>query len=144
MSNVTAATFTFLGGQFQLGDGGTPTENFTTISQVKSVDFGSSKVQTEEVTSADNTDSARRYVSTLYDAGDVSIEVIWNPSDATHVSLRTAFMARGQHNFKVVNPASLGTYTFAGIITSFDVKEHIDKPADLSVKVKISGALAYA
>lgn len=144
MANVTAATFTFLGGQFQLGDGATPTENFTTISQVKHVDFGSSKVQTEEVTSADNTDAARRFVSTLYDAGDVSVDIFWNPQDTTHQSLRTAFLNRGSHNFKCINPAGLGTYSFAGIITAFDVKEQIDKPTELSVKVKISGLLNYA
>jgi predicted secreted protein len=144
MSNVTATTFTYLGGQFQIGDGATPTENFTTITQVKQVDFGSSKVDTADVTSADNTDFSRRFVPLLFDAGDVSVDVIWNPADASHQALRTAFINRAVHNFKCINPTGFLTYTFAGIIIGFDVKESIDKTSELSVKIKISGPLNLA
>lgn len=143
MPNVLATTFTFLGGQFQIGDGGSP-ENFTTIVQVKSVDFGSSKLMAEDVTSADNTDGAKRYVPTLYDGGDVSLDVLWNPADATHQSLRNAHVNRVAHNFKCVNPGTNLTWSFNGIVTSFDVKEHIDKPSEVSCKIKVNGPLTLA
>ena|SRR5882724_5893799 len=146
MSNVTAATFTLTGGQFQLettfGSG-----TFTTITQVKSVDFGSFKVDTPEVTSADNTDGVRRYIATLQDHGDASVSIIYNPADTTHAALRTASLAQGTaatHNFKVVNPSGFLTYTFAGIITTFETKITLDKETDLSVKIKISGPLTLA
>jgi Lambda phage tail tube protein, TTP len=146
MSNSTAAIFTLTGGQFQLettfGSG-----TFTPISQVKSVDFGSFKVDTPEVTSADNTDGIKRFVATLQDHGDVTVTIIYNTADATHQALRTASLALGSaatHNYKVVNPTGFLTYSFQGIITSFDTKMTLDKDTELTVKIKISGPLTLA
>lgn len=140
MPNVTATTFTYLGGQFQIGDGHTPTENFTTINQVVDVDFSGSKVDTVDVTTADNTDSTKRFKDTLFDPGDCSITIMWNPQDATHQQLQAAFLARGSHNFKRINPGSFGTRSFTGIITALDLgKETLDKPVQTTCKVKLSG-----
>jgi len=144
MSNTTATTFELIGGQFQLGDGGSP-ETFTTISQVKSVDFSGFKANTVDVTSADNTDGIARFVATTQDHGECSIAAIYNPADPTHAALRTAAHAYGStHNFKLVNPSGFLTYSFAGIITGFDTKISLDKDTELTVKIKISGQLALA
>lgn len=138
MPNVTATTFTFLGGQLQIGDGGGP-ENFTLISQVKTCDFSSSKLDTEDVTSADNTDGVKRFSDRLFDPGDLSAEIDWNPTDASHQQLYNAWIARGPHNFKRLNPGGFGTRAFTGIITSLDFKQALDKATTASLKVKLSG-----
>jgi hypothetical protein len=139
MSNVAAATFSLIGGQFQQGDGHTPTENFTTINQVISVDFSGSKVDTQDITSADNTDGVRRFKDQLFDPGDFTAQILWNPQDATHQQLQAAFLAKGSHNFKRINPSGLGTRSFTGIITALDIKQALDKAAEATVKIKLSG-----
>ncbi|MFL6314808.1 MAG: hypothetical protein ACJ71W_22105 [Terriglobales bacterium] len=141
--NVTATTFTFLGGQFQIGDGATP-ENFTTINQVQSVDFGSSKRATEDVTSADNTDSVQRFAGRLKDPGMVSISVLWNPNDPTHQLFQAADDGAA-HNFKCINPGGNGTRSFAGIIeTADDHKLEINKGTIQQVKIKLSGPVTHS
>jgi hypothetical protein len=135
--NVKATSFTLLGGQFQIGDGATP-ENFTTISQVQSCDFSGSKVATDDVTSADNTDGIIRKTDRLMDEGQCSGEIIWNPTDASHQQLSAAYRARGTHNFKRINPGGFGTRALTGIITSLDVKQTLTKASMASFKIDIS------
>jgi hypothetical protein len=144
MPNTTAATFSLLGGQFQIGDGATPTEGFTTINQVKSVDFSGSKLDVEEVTSADNTDGIKRHVDRLQDFGECSVEILWNPNDTTHQQLHNAWIAKGTHNFKRINTSGFGTKLFAGIITSFDEKQALDKATIKSCKIKLNGAPTFS
>ncbi len=135
--NVTATTFTYLGGLFELGNGASP-EVFTAITQVHAVDFSGEKRDTQKVTTADNTDGVDRFVGTTKDPGDASVDLIWNPADTTHQSLQTASDGLA-HNFKRV----IGSHTrsFAGIITSLTFKEEIDKPTKASLKIKITGPI---
>jgi hypothetical protein len=143
--NATATTFTFLGGQFQYGDGnpnGTG-EQFTTVSQVQNVDFGSSKRATEDVTSADNTDSVQRFAGRLKDPGMATVTILWNPNDVTHQGL-AALDDGAAHNFQCINPGGNGTRRFAGIVeTGDDHKLEINKGTIQSVKIKISGPVIH-
>lgn len=139
MANVTATTFNYLGGQFSIGNGGNP-ESFTPISQIMDVDFSGSKVDTADVTSADNTDTWRRHKDELKDAGECTVQILWNPNDTTHVLLQTSFRNGGTYDFQRVNPGGFGTLSFSGIITSLDQKQQLDKPTQATCKIKISGA----
>jgi hypothetical protein len=142
MPNVTATTFTLLGGQLQIGDGATP-ENFTTISQVQSCDFGGEKLETDIVTSADNTDAVIRKQDRLLDEGQCSGEILWNPLDASHIQLATAWRARGSHNFKRISPGGFGTRSFPAIIVGFAQKETLNKATMKSYKLDISGPVTF-
>jgi hypothetical protein len=141
-ANITATTFTFLGGQFQIGDGATP-ENFTTISQVQNVDFSGSKRDTEEVTSADNTDTVKRFAGRLKEPGTASMTILWNPNDATHQLFQAADDGNA-HNFKCINPGGFGTRSFAAIIeTADDHKLELNKATMQTIKLKISGPVTH-
>jgi hypothetical protein len=139
-TNTTATSFTLLGGQLQIGDGATP-ENFTTISQVQSCDFGGDKVETDTVTSADNTDATVRKTDRLFDPGQCSGEIIWNPNDASHQQLWNAYIARGTHNFKRINPGGFGTRAFPAIITGLPIKQTLNKATMASFKLEIAGPI---
>ncbi len=140
MSNVPATTFTYLGGQFQIGDGGNPTEIFTTIAQVVDVDFNGSKRDTEETTSADNTDAYKRFAGRLIDPGGVTIDIWWNPNDPTHQQFANANDGAA-HNFKSIVPG-FGTRSFAAIIeTPLDLKFEINKGVKKQIKLKVSGPI---
>jgi hypothetical protein len=136
-ANVTATSFTLLGGQLQIGDGATP-ENFTTISQVQTCDFGGEKVEVDTVTSADNTDGVIRKQDRLLDEGQCSGEIIWNPNDASHQQFWTAWRARGKHNFKRINPGGFGTRSFTGIIVGASLKQTLNKATMCAYKIDIS------
>jgi hypothetical protein len=141
MANITATTFTYLGGQFQIGDGHT-TENFTTVNQVTEVGFTGNKTDTVDVTTADNTDGVKRFNPTLSNSGTCDVSILWNPSDATHQQLQAAANStpKTAHNFKRINPGTFGTRSFTGIIESLDLgKQSLDKPVTATMKIQISG-----
>lgn len=138
MANVPAVTFTFLGGQFQIGDGA-GSESFTTISQVQSVDFGGSKRDTEDITSADNTDSFKRFTGRLQDPGTCTVGIWWNPNDTTHQLLANADDGL-PHDFKCINPGGFGTRSFAAIVeTVRDQKLELGKGNMKTIKLKLTG-----
>lgn len=137
MANETAVTFNFLGGQFMIGDGAN-VENFTLIKQVQACDFTGNKVDTAEVTSADDIDRKRRYQGQLEAEGECDIVIFWNPQDASHILLLAA-KDGNRHDFKRVAPGGFGTKAFAGTIVSMTQKEELDKPTMMSVKIQISG-----
>jgi hypothetical protein len=144
MPNVTATTFTWINGQFQIGDGATPTEGFTTISQVESVDFSGSKRAIETVTSADNTDSADRKAGRTKDWGTCSVSYWLNPNDPTHQQFENADDGL-PHNFKCVNPGGLGTRSFTGIVeTISDHKLELAKGTKVTAKIAISGPITFS
>lgn len=145
MSNVTAAIYTYIGGQFQIeptyGSG-----TFLTISQVKSVDLSGAKASTVNVMSADNTDSTERVVKTTHSPGDASVVIIYNTNDTTHQALRAAFNQQGTlatHKFKNI-PLGQLTDSFEGVITGWDVKQTLDKDTELTIKITISGPVTQA
>jgi dihydroorotase len=145
MSNVTASIYTYIGGVFSMevtyGSG-----TFTPIAQVKSVDFSGAKASTVPVMTADNTDSVERVVKTVHSPGDATVVIIYNTNDATHQALRTAFNQQGTlatHKFKSL-PVGQLTDSFEGVISSWDVKQTLDKDSELTIKITISGPITQA
>ena len=145
MSNVTPAIYTYVGGVFSMeqtyGSG-----TFTPITQVKSVDFSGAKASTVNVMSADNTDAVERVVKTIHSPGDASVVIIYNENDATHQALWTAFNQQGTlatHKFKSL-PVGQLTDSFEGVISSWDVKQTLDKDTELTIKITISGPATKA
>jgi dihydroorotase len=119
---------------------------FTTISQVKSVDLSGAKASTVNVMSADNTDATERVVKTTHSPGDATVVIIYNTQDTTHQALRTAFNQQGTaatHNFKNI-PVGQLTDSFQGVISSWDVKQTLDKDTELTIKITISGPVTQA
>jgi hypothetical protein len=145
MSNVTAAIYTYIGGVFsmeQTYNSGT----FTPITQVKSVDFSGAKASTVNVMTADNTDSIERVVKTTHNPGDATVVIIYNETDPTHQLLWTAFNQQGTlatHKFKSL-PVGQLTDSFEGVISSWDVKQTLDKDSELTIKITISGPVTKA
>lgn len=140
MSNAS----TFYGGFVKTGDGATPTENFTAISEVLSVDLGGSKVDQDDVTHAQSPNRFKEFIFTLIDGGDISFTFNHLPTDATQVNLTAVKNATKIINWKIVLPNNLGTYSFAGGITSIDYKMPIAKKMEGTCKVKISGPVVLA
>jgi hypothetical protein len=119
-------------------------ETFTAITEVQVVDFTGSKTDLADVTHAQSPNARREYIATLIDSGDMNFTANFIPGDLTQVGLTAVRDARATRNWKVVLPASLGTFSFAGIITSIDHSLDFSKEAKLTVKVKITGPLTLA
>jgi predicted secreted protein len=140
MSNA----FTGYGLFVKVGDGATPTENFTAVNEVQTASFSGAKVDTIDVTHAQSPNRRREFIGTLIDSGELQFTANYIPQDATQLSLQALMDGALLHNWKVVLPNSLGTFSFAGLINSIDRNLDFSKEAKLTCKIKISGTVSFA
>jgi len=131
----------------KIGDGG-GTEVFTTIAEVSNISGPGLAMDTIDVTNHSSPTAWRQYVAGLKDAGEVSFDINYTPTAATHnatTGLLKDMNDRTLRNFKLVFP-DLGatTWTFAAFITGFEPSEPIDDKLTAAVTLKISGAPTLA
>lgn len=126
----------------KIGDGG-GTEVFTTIAEVKDISGPSLKLDTEEVTSHSSTGGWREYIATLLDAGEVTFDVNFIPTNATHSQtsgLLKDLKNKTLRNFQLVfSNVGATTWAFSAFVTGFEPAEPVEGVLAASVTLKITG-----
>lgn len=124
------------GTQLQRGDGAA-TEVFTAIANITSIDPPSIERETLDVTTHGSPDQWREHLGGLKDGGEVSFDLNYDPTE--HDTLVADFDDTEARNYKVVWPASLGSWEFAAILTGFEPSAPHDEQLTASVTLKVSG-----
>lgn len=123
------------------GDGGSPTENFTLIGEVRSISGPSESVETIDVTSQDST--AKEFISAgLVDGGEVTFEMNLIGSDAQQQGLRDDMVNGRLRNFKLElndHASTPTTFSFAALVTGIEPSSELGSQYLSSVTLKISG-----
>jgi len=135
-SNAISAFGTLL----KRGDGADP-EEFTPIAEVQDIRPPSLGADTEEVTHQESPDGWREYIVTLLDGGEVSFDLNFIPTNATHNAssgLLKDYSARQKRNYQVVFPDGT-TWEFAALVTNFEADAPVGGKLSASVTLKITG-----
>lgn len=128
------------GMSIKIGDGATPTEGFTDINSVKSISGPSGSASVIDITTLAST--AKEKMMGLKDEGQVSLNINFNPSEATHLALLTARTNKTKTNFQLhFTDASNTVYNFAGYVLSVPVNSGVDAVVEGSVTIEISGEI---
>lgn len=143
-SNAILAQGTLL----KIGDGGSPSEAFTTVSECRSIRGPTLNRQLIDITNHDSSGSYREWLNGLKDAGDVTFDVNYNPVDATHdasTGLLFDYVNDTRRNFQLVFPDSGSTtWSFTAIVQGTEMSAAIDEALLLSVTLKVTGAPTLA
>lgn len=127
----------------KIGDGATPTENFTTIAEVLDIGGPSLGLDTEEITNHDSTGGWEEVIGTILRSGEVTFEINYDPAGATHdasTGLIADMVARTLRNFQLVFPDSgTTTWSFAAYVTGFEPGAPVAGKLSASVTLKPSG-----
>ena len=127
----------------QKGDGGSP-EVFTNIAEIRDIDGPGCELGTVEVTHHLSPDATREFMATLKDLQDLSFEMAFIPTEATH-DLTTGLMAdwknRTKRNFRMVFTDATTTWEFAGFVTSFSISAQLENVYLANVTIKLTGAI---
>jgi len=124
--------------ELQIGDGGDPSEIFSLVPQVITIDGPDGSASEIDVTTLDS--SAREFAMGLKDSGAISFEAIYDPDNPTHQQLRTDWNARTLRNFQLVftnNPAT--TWSFSAYVQTFATAASVDDVVRLNAALRISG-----
>ena len=131
----------------KLGDGG-GTEAFTTIAEIIKLGGPKLKLDTKEVTSHSSTGAFREFIATLLDAGEVSLDGNFIPTNATQSQssgLLKDMKNRTKRNFQMVFPdVGVTTWSFAAFVTSFEITAQFDDVLSFSATLKVTGAPTMA
>lgn len=123
------------------GDGGTPTETFTTIAEVKSISGPSMSADVIDVTTHSSAaiGAGREKIASLIDWGEVSFDLNFIPTNTQHKQLLADLNARGKHNWKIVFPDAGPTeWAFEGIVTNFEMDMPVDDVLGASLTITIT------
>jgi predicted secreted protein len=123
--------------ELQRGDGVTPTEVFTAIGKVTNVSGPEIERETYDVTAHDSVDGWREFIGGLKDAGEVSIEVNYDPR--VHDDLIADFEDTAPRSYKLVFPGGLGEWGLKLILTGFSQEAPVDDKLSAELTFKVSG-----
>lgn len=117
----------------------------TTIAGVRTISGPSLSLDTVDVTTHDSPNAWREFIATLIDAGEVTLDIVWDPDDTTQISLRTDLIARTAVGYSVTMPdATPQVWSFSGFVTAYQPNAPVDGELSASVTIKITGAVTIA
>jgi hypothetical protein len=125
------------GCHFQIQVAGT----YTSVAQLQKFSFSGIKLVFDDVTNIDSPSSYKEVLPVLIDPGDVALEGIFNPEDATQTDLLTACQGLTLSNFKIVlSNAQATTLTFAGYVAEYaPAQVETTKAITFTAKIQVTG-----
>lgn len=118
----------------------------TAIAELTSIDGVSVSADTIETTALDTTGGYRTFVTSLKDAGEISLSGHF--SYASHNSLLADFEAGTVSTYTIEFPdkgTTTGTtWTFSGVITAFGTSAELEDLVGFEATIKVSGKPALA
>ncbi len=146
---ATGAVSSF-GTLLKIGNGGTPTETFTTIAEVRDISGPAFAVGTEDVTNHDSS-GWREFIPTIIEAGEVTFDVNFK-GDATQGfasgSLYDDMIDKTKRNFQIVLPSGVGaandTGAFAAYVTGFELAAPVEGVLSASITLMITGSVTWS
>lgn len=124
----------------QVGDGGTPTEAFTTIARLSEIGELGGDVDDIDITNHDTAFPVREYIRGLAEPGEMSITGIWI-ADATQFDLFEKVFAGlvPNENYRLVLPDDMGVAEFAGYVGGFRLNPQLEDRIEFTGRIKMSG-----
>jgi len=121
----------------------------TKIAQVLSISGPSISRETIDTTDADATDDWRTFIASYIDGGEISLEINYDPDDATHApaaGILLDFAATTLDNWSLVfsDASPAVTWTFDALVTGFEPSAPHDGVLTASVTLKIMGKITLA
>jgi len=132
----------------KIGDGGTPTETFTTIAEVLDINGLGIRLDTEDATSHDSTDGWEEVIPTILRTDPITFTIQFIPTHATHSyssGLIKDQTSRTLRNFQLVFPdAAATTWAAACYVVRVGPSAPVAGKLTADVELKPSGKPSLA
>jgi predicted secreted protein len=127
----------------KIGDGGSPTETFATIAEVRSINGPGLTSDSNDITTHDTSDGFREFSQGLKDGGSLDFDINFVPTIAEHSAssgLLANYLDGGRRNFQMVFPdQAQTTWVLHGFVQNFSINAPVDDVLTASVSIKLSG-----
>lgn len=129
------------GVMLKVGDGDDP-EVFTAIAEVRDIEGPELELEAKEVTSHDS-GGWREFIGTLLSGGEVSFDVNFIPTNATHsysAGLIHDMVTRTKRNYQLVFPdTGATTWAFTALVTAFKPSGPVEDELAAEVTLQVTG-----
>jgi hypothetical protein len=127
----------------KVGDGGSPTETFTTIAEVLDIGGPDLELGTQDATHHSSTAGWGELIATILRAGSISFDVQYDPVGATHdatTGLIADMTNMTLRNFQLVFPdTGTTTWTIPAYVTKFGPSAPVEGKLTASITLSPSG-----
>jgi hypothetical protein len=105
------------------------------------VSFGVPSDSADEIDVSDHSSDRRSFVNGLIDSDDMTIELIYDPAEASHASLRTA-VGQAAESFVITlsGPSASHIHTFSALVKGFAIDLPADGALTATATIKRTGA----
>lgn len=110
------------------------------IAEVTNITGPGLSVDTTDVTSHDSTEGWEEVVAGIIRSGEVTLDLNYLPSNATHKALVTDLVSRQANTYSLVFPdTAQTTWSFSALVTGFSPGAPYDGKLSASVTLKLTG-----
>ena len=88
------------------------------ITQVQDISGPNLSTDTDEITNHSSPDQVEEFIATIKRTGEISFPLVYNPADASHVALVTAWGAKTLDEYVMTYPDG-STWTFDAYVIGF-------------------------
>lgn len=122
----------------KIGDGVSPTEGFSAITQVTDWDGFDEKSKVIDITTLDD-DYAEKDGGAVIDSGSTGMDLLFDPANAAQTTLRSGIGTK--KNFRLILSNGTTQFAFAAVITGFKVMGKKDDKVRAKVSLDVSGSI---
>src|SRR5690242_18452314 len=119
---------------------------FTTIVQMKSIDYPDAEVETVDITALDSA-AGKEYGTTGYvDGGEAGGSGFFDPAGTTHKNLTESLAAppSAADSWKIINSDGASTaWPFSAFLTKFTPKAEVGQFLMFDLKLRLTGTVTY-
>lgn len=138
---MTTGALAGYGVLLKVGNGAT-SETFTTVAEVRDIEGPELELEAKEVTSHDSS-GWREFIGTLLTGGEVSFDLNFIPSNATHgatAGLVKDMLDRTRRNFQLVFPDTESTtWAFTALVVGFKPSGPVEDELSAEVTLQVTG-----
>jgi predicted secreted protein len=135
---MTATTHNTNGLVLKIGDGATPTEDFTAVGQITDWDGFDEKSKVIDITTLDD-DYAEKDGGAVIDSGSTGMDLLYDAANTNINTLRSGVGTK--KNFKLILSNGTTQFAFAAVITGYKITGKKDDKVRAKVSLDISGAI---
>ena len=110
------------------------------VAQVKSISGPGLSLDTEDVTTHDQTTAWEEQVGTILRSGEVTLDLVFDPGETTHAAALALLVGRDYESFELWFPDDGNTaWTFNAFVTGFEPDASVDGALNASMTIKLTG-----
>ena len=110
------------------------------IASVKSLGGPGLSLDTEDVTTHDQSTAWEEVVGTILRSGEVTLDLVFDPGDTTHAAILAQMVGRDYEGFELRFPDDANTaWEFNAFVTGFEPSAPVDGALTATCTIKLTG-----